>query len=428
MISPLYYVAVALLVLLSGFFSGSEMAYSSANFLRLENAGENGNKAARVACGIIESYDDMLSAVLICNNLVNIAASSIISVIAITAADEIGLSKSLATTIGTVVITILIIIFGETMPKIIAKKRANRTAMDYAYVIRALTVIFKPLIFLVVGLVRLITKPMKGEEPADEQDAAVEELVSIIETVEDEGVIDNERSELLQAALDFSETSASEVMTARVDVMAIDIDDDWDEIMDTIEKTVYSRLPVYEDSVDNIIGVLYLNHFFKQLSGTERFDIRPLLLKPCFVYKTVKLPAVLSEMREGKTHLAVVTDEYGGTMGIVTMEDVLEELVGEIWDETDEVEQEVVTHANNLYELDGDMCMGDFLELIDVSEDGFDTDSATVGGWTIEKFGYFPRQGESFTLDNYRVMVLETSGKRVEKILLRINRVIGKEK
>jgi len=428
MISPFYYLAVVLLVLLSGFFSGSEMAYSSANRLRLENAGESGDKAARMACRIMDSYEDMLSAVLICNNLVNIAASSIVSVIAITIANETGFSKSMATTVGTVVITILIIIFGETMPKIIAKKNANRTAINYAYVIRGLTLVFKPLIFLVVGLVHLITKPMKGEKPDDEQDTAVEELVSIIETVEDEGVIDNGRSELLQAALDFSEVSASEVMTARVDVQAIDIDDDWDEIMAAIEKTAYSRIPVYKDSVDNIIGVLYLNHFYKSFSGKGEFDIRPLLLIPCFVYKTVKLPTVLSEMRESKTHLAIVTDEYGGTMGIVTMEDVLEELVGEIWDETDEVEEEVVAHADNLYELDGDVCISDFLELIDISEDSFETESATVGGWTIEKFGYFPRQGESFTFGNFRVVVLETNGKRVERILLRVNPEGAKDK
>lgn len=420
MISPLYYIALFVLVLLSGFFSGTEMAYSSANYMRLESAAERGSRRARLACCLVDCYDDMLSAVLIGNNLVNIAASSIVSIIAITLAGRLGLSESLATTIGTIAITLIIIIFGETMPKIVAKKNANRLAVRNSYIIKLLTWIFSPVIFIVVGLVHLITKPMKGEQPADEQDAAAEELSSIIETVEDEGVIDNERGELLQAALDFSDTSASEVMTARVDMLAIDIDDDWDEIIKTILASPYSRLPVYQDSVDNIIGVLYLNHFFKAISGAEKVNIRPLLLKPCFVYKTVKLPAVLAEMREKRTHLAVVTDEYGGSMGIVTMEDVLEELVGEIWDETDEVEEEVIAHSDNLYELDGDMSISDFLELLDISEDSFETESATVGGWTTEKFGYFPRQGESFVFGHYRVMVLETNGKRVEKILLKV--------
>lgn len=418
--NPIYYVAVIVLIMLSGFFSGSEMAYSSANRIRLENEGDAGKKASRLACKIIDSYDDMLSAVLICNNLVNIAASSIVSVIALSLAPKFGMSESLTTTLSTVLLTVLIIIFGETMPKINAKKKPNTTAANNAYVIRGLTIILTPLIFIVVGLVKLITKPMKGEKPEDEQEAAVEELVSIIETVEDEGVIDNERSEMLQAALEFSEISASEVMTARVDMLAIDIDDDWTEIMNIIENSPYSRLPVYEDSIDNIIGVLYLNHFYKAISSEEEIDIRPLLLKPRFVYKTVKLPSVLTEMREGRTHLVIVTDEYGGTMGAVTMEDVLEELVGEIWDETDVVEQDIITHADNLYEIAGDMSMGDFLEYFDISEDSFETDSATVGGWTIENFGHFPQQGESFSFERFRVMVLETNGKRVEKILLSV--------
>lgn len=418
--NPIYYVAVIVLIIMSGFFSSSEMAYSTANRIRLENEGDAGKKSSRLACKIIDSYDDMLSAVLICNNLVNIAASSIVSVVALSLAPKLGFSESLTTTLGTVLITMLIIIFGETMPKITAKKNANTTAANNAYIIRGITIILTPLIFIVVGLVKLITKPMKGEKPEDEQEAAVEELVSIIETVEDEGVINNERSEMLQAALEFSEISASEVMTARVDMLAIDIDDDWTEIMNIIENSPYSRLPVYEDSIDNIIGVLYLNHFYKAISSEEEIDIRPLLLKPRFVYKTVKLPSVLTEMREGRTHLVIVTDEYGGTMGAVTMEDVLEELVGEIWDETDVVEQDVVTHADNLFEIAGDMSMGDFLEYFDISEDSFETESATVGGWTIENFGHFPQQGESFSYGRFRVMVLETNGKRVEKILLSV--------
>ncbi|MGI5985000.1 MAG: HlyC/CorC family transporter [Clostridiales bacterium] len=418
MISPIYYAAVIALIALSGFFSASEMAYSSANRLRLENAAENGNKAAALACSIYDRYDDMLSTVLICNNLVNIAASSIVSVMAILiAGDE---NSALATTIGTVSITVLIIIFGETMPKIVAKKNANNTAINYSYIIHGLMIILKPVVFIIVSLIHIITKPLKGEKPADEQEAAVEELFSIIETVEDEGVIDGDRSELLQAALDFSEISASEVMTSRVDMLSIDIDDDWEEILEIIDKSPYSRLPVYEDSIDNIIGILYLNHFFKAISGIEKIDIRPLLIKPCYVYKTMKLPSVLAEMRKCRTHLAIVTDEYGGSMGIVTMEDVLEELVGDIWDETDEFEPEVIEHDKNLYELDGDMNMSDFLEMIDRSEDSFDTDSATVGGWTIEKFGRFPECGDSFAFENLTLTVLEVSGQRVEKVLLSV--------
>lgn len=417
--SPWYFIAVAILILLSGFFSGAEMAFSSANSVRLENIGEDGNKAALLACNIIERYDEMLSTILICNNLVNISVSAITSVIAIQLATDKNVGTM--TTISTIVITLLIIIFGETIPKIIAKKNANRMAMHYAYIIRVLSLILKPIVILVVAIVKLITIPMKGEKNDDEQDEAVEELVSIIETVEDEGVINEERSELMQAALDFYDTSASEVMTSRVDMVAIDIEDDWEDILETIKTSPYSRLPVYEDSIDNVIGVLYLNHFFKAITGEEEFDILPLLIRPCFVYKTVKLPSVMAEMRKNKTHIAIVTDEYGGSMGVVTMEDVLEELVGEIYDETDEIEPDVIEHDENLYELDGDMNMSDLLEMIDMREDSIETDSATVGGWTIENFGRFPQPGDSFDYQNFNITVLEISGQRVEKVLLCVN-------
>jgi CBS domain containing-hemolysin-like protein len=195
-----------------------------------------------------------------------------------------------------------------------------------------------------VKLIHLITFKLP-EQDSGSPEEAVEELQSIIETAEVEDVLDEDQSELLQAAIDFADVSAMEVMTARVDVCAIDIEDDWEEIINVIEEAPYSRLPVYEGSVDNIIGVLYLNHFLKALSDGDRVDIRKLLMPPCYVYKTMKLPAVLNQLRRAKQHLAVVTDEYGGTLGVLSMEDVLEQIVGDIWDETDTVEQEMVCRA-----------------------------------------------------------------------------------
>ncbi|MBR1455694.1 MAG: HlyC/CorC family transporter [Oscillospiraceae bacterium] len=400
-------------VLLSGFFSGAEMAYSSCSSVRLERLRDEGSKRAGVAVRITERFDDALSAILIGNNLVNIAASSLTSVLVILLTG--GAER---TWLATVVITLLIIVFGETIPKITAKKNANRLAVRDAYAVRALHAVLLPLIWLVVKLTGLLTARMRDEAAADE-DEAVEELQSLIETAEDEAVLDEDRSELVQAAIDFSEIAASEVMTARVDVVAIDIDDDWEEILSVVEDAPYSRLPVYEDSIDNVIGVLYLNRFLKAMTDGGRADIRGLLMPPIYVYKTMKLPQVLSALRRAKQHLAIVSDEYGGTLGVLSMEDVLEQIVGEIWDETDTVEQEVVERAEGEYELDGDMVIADFIELLGLDEDAFEAESETVGGWTVERFGAFPKAGDSFRCEGLRVTVLAVDGRRVERVLVR---------
>jgi putative hemolysin len=400
----------------SNYFSSSEMAYSSCNRLRLESARDGGSKRAAIAVRIIDRFDDTLSAILIGNNLVNIAASSIGSVFVILIAGDDRYAW-----VSTVVITVLVIIFGETMPKIIAKNSANRIALSHAYFVHGLTIILMPLIWVVVGLTKLITSGFKGEEAGSDEEAAAMELSSIIETAEDEDVLDEDRSELVQAAIDFSDVMASEVMTARVDVVALDIDDDWNEQLATIDSAPYSRIPVYEDSIDNVIGVLYLNHFLKALTDEKNPDIRSMLMPPCYVYKTMKMPAVLNELRRAKQHLAIVTDEYGGTLGVLSMEDVLEQLVGEIWDDTDEVEEEIVERPDGQYELDGDMVISDFLELVGIKEKDFEGESETVGGWTIEMFGAFPKPGDSFEYENMSVTVLEMDGLRVEKVLVKLH-------
>ena len=408
---PLYFVCIAVLIALSAFFSASEMSFSSANRMRLESAAEDGSRAAKIALYILDHFDNSLSAILIGNNLVNIGMSSIASVLVLllTKTDK-------WTWVATIVITILVIIFGETMPKIVAKKNATSLALHFAAPVRLLSILLTPIIWVVVTLIRLITTPLHGTDD-DSSDAAVEELQSIIETAEDEDVLDEDRSELLQAALDFKDVSASEAMTARVDVVAINIEDEWDDILETIENSTYSRLPVYEGSLDNVLGFLYLNRFLKALTEDPHPDIRKHLIEPFYVYKTIKLPRVLEDLKRAKKHLAIVTDEYGGTLGVISMEDVLEQIVGDIWDENDVVEEEVVEKAEGEYELDGDMSMSDFLELVGRNEETFDCESETVGGWTLEMFGGFPKAGDSFTFEDLTVTVLKMDGLRVEKVL-----------
>ncbi len=410
-----YVIALLVCLALSGFFSASEMSLSAASRLRLESAAEDGDRAAKTALALLDRFDSALGAILIGNNLVNVASSSISSVIAIMLAARLGASEGLCTTAATVAVTVLVIIFGETMPKILAKKNANRLSLAVAGPIRVLSVVLSPLVWCAVTVTDLITRPMKGQAE-DEEEAAVEELQSIIETAQDEDVLDDERGELLQNALDFGDVSASQAMTARVDMMALDIDDSLEDMLSQIGDMPYSRLPVYQESVDNIIGVLHLNTLYRAMLDGGPIDIRSLLTEPVFVYKTVKLPNLLEQLRAKQTHLAVVTDEYGGTAGVITMEDILENLVGDIWDETDEVEEEVVQTAEDSWELDGDLPVEDFLELVGLDEADFDFESETVGGWVMELAEGYAEPGYQTTYEDVTVTVLAADGKRVEKV------------
>jgi len=406
---------IILCICLSAFFSASEMAVSSSNRIRIENEAEAGNRKAKRALKVIDRFDDTLGAILIGNNLVNIAASSLSSVLIILlfGNDEFAW-------VSTIGITILVIIFGETMPKIAAKQNATRFSLIVAPFLALLTTVLKPLVWICVKLVNLLTSGIQTATDEDDDDESVEELTSIIETAGDEGVLDDDQTELLIAAIDFADISAFEVMTARVDIDAIDIDDSFEDIMELVQNTPYTRLPVYEDSIDNIIGILHLNLFLTEVALNGNADIRSLMLEPVFVYKTVKLPTVLAELRQAKQHMAVVTDEYSGTDGIITIEDVLEEIVGEIWDENDEVEEEVVEKNEHEFELDGDLTISDFLELCDIDEEFFDFDSDTVGGWIMEMLERFPEEGDEVHYNNITLKVIEAGERRVEKALLTV--------
>ena len=420
----LYSLSIVILLAFSAFFSGSEIAYSALNRTRLE-AGHG--SAVKQALYICDRFDRALSAILIGNNLVNIAASSVMTLLAllIAGADATAAAQDVYTAAASILLTVLVLIFGETMPKIIAKRSPQPFALRVAAPLRFLMTVLTPVTWVICGAVNLITAPLKGEilDEDEEAEAAEEELIDLIETSEDEGIIDEDQSELLQNALDFAEISAHEIMTPRVDMAALEIDDDPQEIRRQIEESTFSRLPVYDDRRERILGVLYLNHYYRALLDQPEPDLKSLLIEPCFVYKTTKLPAILSMMRQRKTHIAIVTDEFGSTIGMVTMEDVLEQIVGDIWDETDEVVNEVVERGEHEYEIDGDFSIGEFCELMEWDEDKFETDSVTVGGWTMEQFGGFPKAGDSFDYENITVTVLEMDDLRVGKLLITVHPV-----
>ena len=408
----LYIAGIIVCVLLSAFFSASEMSYSSCSRLRLEHQRDKGDKKASIAVRIREKFDDALSAILVGNNLVNIAASSLgsLAVMAV-------LSDRYAW-LSTLILTVVVVIFGETIPKITAKKNATRYALRFARPVRFLMIVLKPVTFVVVGLVSLITR-LLPDVVEEDSEVALQELHTMIDIAENEDVLDEDASELVSAAIDFADISASEVMTARVDIIGIDIDDPWEEILHTIDKSPFSRIPVFEGSVDHVIGILSLNRFLKAMIDRDKVEIRKLLLPTCYVYKTMKLPAVLSSLRNAQQHLAVVTDEYGGTLGVVSMEDVLEVLVGDIWDETDTIERDIVEKGEGLYELDGDTPIYEFLELVNMQESEFDFDSETVGGWCIEINNGFPAVNSVFTYENLEVRILAVTERRVRRVLVR---------
>ena len=411
----IYIIGIIVCVMCSAFFSASEMSFSACNKVRLEHESDNGNKKATVAFKIANKFDDAISAILVGNNLVNIAASSMGSI-----AVMMILSEQYAW-VSTAVITILVVIFGETIPKISSKKNATNFAMKFAYPVRTLMIVLKPVTFIVVSLVNLITNMLPDVEEED-TDAALEELHTMIDIAEDEDVLDEDASELVSAAIDFADIAASEVMTARVDIIAIDIDDPWEEILRTIDASPYSRIPVYEGSVDHVIGILSLNRFLKAMIDQDKVEIRSLLLPTCYVYKTLRPPAVLSSLRTAPPPIAAVTDEYGGTLGVVSMEDVLEQLVGDLWDETDTVEKDIEKKGDGRYELDGDTPIYEFIELMRWKEDDFDYDSETVGGWCIEYNNGFPNVNSKFTFRDIEVTILEVSKRRVRRIQVQVKK------
>ncbi|MBR3382117.1 MAG: HlyC/CorC family transporter [Clostridia bacterium] len=417
-----YIGALIVLIVLSAVFSGSEIAYSSLNEKRLRHMAEEENdRRAGTALLNYSRYDDLLSTILIGNNFVNLASSTIATELFIMLLVETNvMSENLAAVISTAVMTVLILIFGEITPKLVANRNPDHYAVKQAPFLRVLRFVFYPLVKVVTWIVKRCSS-LWEKNVTDDSNVTEEELSDIIETVEEEGVIDEHTSDLLQSALEFPDIYAYEIITPRVDMVAVDIDDDQDEIIETILNSNFSRIPVYEDSIDNIIGVIHLNEVLKAIADGTELNIREHMLPVCYLHKTTILPQALRELRERKLHLAIVTDEYGGTMGLLTMEDILEQLVGDIWDETDEIEDELVKISDDTYECDGDMRIYDLLDEFEIDDDDFDDDNATVGGWAIEQLGGYPAKGESFDFENLTVTVKQIQNLRVTRLLIKVH-------
>ena len=394
-------IALVFLVLCSAFFSASETAYTSLNLVRMKRMAADGDERAAKVLKLAERYENLLSSILIGNNIVNILASSLATVLFVRALGNKGV------TVSTLVITVVILLVGEVTPKNIAKEHAEAIAMKFYPLLFALTRLFTPLNWLLGCWQKLIGKVVK---PAEDRGYTEEELITIVEEAENEGGIDAHESELIKSAIEFTDVDVEEILTPRVEIQAMELGASDDEISDLFQESGYSRLPVYQETVDNIVGILHEKDFY---ANRGKVPVRELMSTPTYVMQNTKVSDLLKLLQKTKSHMAVVVDEYDGVQGIVTMEDILEELVGEIWDEHDEVVEEYRALPDGGYLVDGGANLDDMLELFDIHKE---YDPVTVNGWVREELGRFPKAGDSFECDNLIVTVEKAEKRRATEV------------
>ena len=407
-----YWVIVAVCSLLSMFFSAADMVYGMVDKDRLKREKGKKEKRAKHALEIAEDYEVSISAILLGNNIVNIFASSIVTLIGIALSNG---NQDLATTLTTIIFTVFIIIFCEFIPKAFAKRFNYSLALKFAYPV----LFFKYLFFIIVWPIamlfklfgKLFAKKSKEEDQIDE-----DVLSEMADSLEEEGILEENEAEILRSAIDLNDIEAFEIMTPRVDVFAIDIEDSIDEIIKDKEIFKHSRIPVYKETIDNIVGILPIKALAKKILAKEKdFNLLSLCYKPIVVPRNHQILDVLREFKETKIHIAVVIDEYGGTEGIVNMEDILEEIVGDIFDENDEIEEEYIDKGHGIYIVDGAMNLDDFFELIEYEEE-VETDYTTVGGFCQDILDRFAKKGDEFDFAHYHFKVLEADEFTVEKL------------
>lgn len=414
------YILIVCCLIGSAFFSGTEIAYTSLNKLKLRQEGENLSRTQKLVRYIYNHYDRALSTLLIGNNLVNIAATSLATVLAVRLAASMAgrISDDEASSIVTVVMTILILIFGEITPKMIARRCSDSISKMAAYPLMVLMIVLFPAVMLSTGFVNLCSKiwtPKDGRKVTITE----EELENILDTAEDEGLIDENETELLQSALEFSDMDAADILTPRIDVVGFEINDSMEDILNLINETQFSRYPVYEKTIDHVVGILYVKHLLHELVENKEVKLSDLILEPVFVPKSMKLDAIMNEFRRSRVHMAVVADEYGGITGIVTMEDVLEQLVGEIWDENDDIVNDWQELGKNRYECSGDLNLSDFFDHLDLDDEDLETDCATVGGWATEVIGAMPIVFDAFDYEEYTILVKHVDDNhRITRLLI----------
>ena len=395
------------LIVFSAYFSATETAFSSLNKIKLKNEAQNGNKKAEKTLQICEKYDKLLSTILVGNNIVNILSTSLATALFVIYFPQNGVALS------TVVMTVVVLTFGEILPKSMAKEAPEAFAMFSTPLISFFMTILAPINMLFTALKAGVKKIFKVSGDSSITDR---ELLTIVEEAKNDGGIDEDEGHLLISAIEFYDLDVSDILTPRVDVVAVDIEDDRDSIRSAFKASGFSRLPVYRDTIDNIVGIINEKDFHYS------DDVNKIIAPAVFVLENMKISKVMALLKHKKSHLAVVTDEYGGTVGVVSLEDILEELVGEIWDEHDLVKEDFTTLSANRYKVSGNAALSKMFEIFDLDgEDDFE--STTVSGWITEVLGRIPEVGENFEYNDLTIIVTKAEQNRVVEIM--VNRKVA---
>lgn len=394
-------------IVMSAYFSATETAFSSLSRVRIKNMAEKGDKKAQLVLDLSENYDKLLSTILIGNNVVNILSASLATTIFIKM-----LGNDVGSGVATLVTTIVVLIFGEISPKSIAKESPEKLAMFSAPFLRILIIVLTPFNFLFGQWKKLLSHIFKTE---DNSGITEEELLTIVEEAQQDGEIDEQEGSLIKSAMEFTEQEAEDILTPRIDISGVPENATVEEIAEMFSETGYSRLPVYRETIDHIVGIIYQKDFYNKIFNKET-SITSIIRPALFITQSKKIGELLKELQREKLHIAVVVDEYGGTVGLVTLEDILEELVGEIWDEHDEVTQDIVKISDTEYEVLGCADVEELFELFGKEEE---LEIITVSGWIMEMLERVPEKGDSFVYEDMEVTVLEMDEKRVEKVKIK---------
>lgn len=407
-------IIIVILVVLSAFFSATETSLSSVNKIRLKSIADNGNRAAARTLKILDKYDKALTTILIGNNIVNIATSSIATILAVSL-----LGEQYGSLVSTIVTTIVVLIFGEVLPKSIAKDFAEPFAMFASSVLSVLMAVFTPFSAFFIVLKKGVSRLFRRKETVSMTE---EELKVIIDETVDEGVLETQEGNLVRSALEFDEITVDEIITPRVRITAVDKSEDIEKVRKKFLTEEYSRMPVYDRTLDNIIGVITEKEFFKQYEKKKNFTVESIMQETLYLPQMQTISEAFRTMQKHKCHLCVVLDQHGGTLGIITMEDILEELVGEIWDESDEVKSPVIMVGSSTFEVYGEVSLNSlrrFFNSRDISA-RIESEAHTVAGWVLGLFGSIPRSGDVTETDGFRITVLDAAELRVNRIRIEI--------